>query len=154
MPESIPRPRFATFDLEQVRSELVSIDEQIARLQRRREGLAGILMMAGEIACSGVGEVQCQPSSAGSAKRPTHRAMLVDVLRDASEPMGVRELIDAVQRRFGEAIPRTSVSPLLRKLARRSEVEHVPDLSKWRIGAKVGETVQFRGRKVAASDAA
>lgn len=154
MPESIPAPRYATFDLEQVRSDLASVDDQIARLQRRREGLAGILMMVGEITCSGVSEVQWQPPAAGSAKRPTHRAMLVDVLRDAPGPMGVRELIDAVRHRFGEAIERTSVSPLLRKLARRGEVEHVPDLAKWRIGAAQGETVRFRGPKVAASDAA
>ncbi len=158
MTESPPAAatRYATFDLDEVRREKAALDEQIARLTRRRDGLAGVLMMAGDPACDlAGGDVACVPpvASAGG-KRPTHRAMLVDVLRDAPGPMGVRELIDAVQNRFGEAIPRTSVSPLLRKLARRDEVEHVPDLAKWRIGAAGGEVVRFRGPKVAASDAA
>lgn len=158
MTESPPAAasRYATFDLDEVRREKTALDEQIARLTRRRDGLAGVLMMAGDPACDlAGGYVACLPpvASAGG-KRPTHRAMLVEVLADAAEPMGVRELIDAVENRFGEAIPRTSVSPLLRKLARRDEVEHVPDLAKWRIGAAGGEVVRFRGPKVAASDAA
>lgn len=47
---------------------------------------------------------------------PTDTVMVLEVLRASPEPMGIRAIMDAVKGRFGETIPRTSISPLLRKL--------------------------------------
>ncbi|MBJ6122527.1 hypothetical protein [Sphingomonas mollis] len=42
--------------------------------------------------------------------------MVLEVLRASDVPLGVASIMQAVERRFGERIPRTSVSPLLAKL--------------------------------------
>lgn len=68
----------------------------------------------------------------GAAARPrTIREMLKAVMADAGVPVGIRQMIDAMQARFGATVARTSVSPILRKMLGRGEVEHVGD--KWRL---------------------
>jgi hypothetical protein len=47
---------------------------------------------------------------------PTDREMVLEVLRESAVPLGVASIMKAVEQRFGERIPRTSVSPLLAKL--------------------------------------
>lgn len=59
---------------------------------------------------------------------PTDTVMVLEVLRASPEPMGIRAIMDAVKERFGETIPRTSISPLLRKLDDKGgTVVHVGD---------------------------
>jgi hypothetical protein len=52
----------------------------------------------------------------GAVDAPTDRDMVLEVLRASDVPLGVASIMQAVERRFGERIPRTSVSPLLAKL--------------------------------------
>ena len=68
---------------------------------------------------------------AGAGTR-TIREMLKEVLADAGAPIGIRQMIDAMQTRFGVTVARTSISPILRKMLGRDEVEHVGD--KWKLG--------------------
>lgn len=66
----------------------------------------------------------------GAVDVPTDRDMVLAVLRESNIPLGVASIMKAVERRFGERIPRTSVSPLLAKLRDRGGiVVHVED--KW-----------------------
>ncbi len=148
MTKSLPEPsrRLVTFDLDDLYRQRAEVTGRIARDTRMLAGLDGAILMVEER----LGIAALDADAAGSPPkktaqdRPTHRAMLLRVLADAGEAMGVRELIDAVKEQYGEEMPRTSVSPLLRKLARRDEVAHEPDLSKWRIGRVEGEIVNFR----------
>ena len=71
------------------------------------------------------------------ARARTIREMLKEVLGAADGPIGIRQMIDAMTARFGATVARTSVSPILRKMLGKGEVEHVGD--KWRL-AVVGET--------------
>ena len=70
------------------------------------------------------------------ARTRTIREMLKEVLAEAGGPIGIRAMIDAMQARFGATVARTSVSPILRKMLGRGEVEHVGD--KWKL-AETGE---------------
>lgn len=63
------------------------------------------------------------------ARTRTIREMLKAVMADAGAPIGIRAMIDAMERSFGPTIARTSISPILRKMLGRGEVEHVGD--KW-----------------------
>lgn len=65
------------------------------------------------------------------ARRPTIREMLKKVLADAGRPLGIRQMIDAMHARFGATVARTSVSPILRKMLVKGEVEHIGD--KWKL---------------------
>ena len=67
-----------------------------------------------------------------TSRTRTIREMLKDVLAEAGAPIGIRQMIDAMQARFGATIARTSISPILRKMLGRGEVEHVGD--KWKLG--------------------
>lgn len=59
---------------------------------------------------------------------PTDTVMVLEILRASPEPMGIRAIVNAVEERFGETIPRTSISPLLRKLDDKGgTVVHVGD---------------------------
>jgi hypothetical protein len=68
------------------------------------------------------------------ARSRTIREMLKEVLGDAGEPIGIRQMIDAMQARFGATVARTSVSPILRKMLGRGEVEHIGD--KWKLAER------------------
>ncbi|CAM3052174.1 hypothetical protein SPAN111604_01345 [Sphingomonas antarctica] len=68
----------------------------------------------------------------GTPRTRTIRAMLKEVLAEAGSPIGIRQMIDAMQARFGATVARTSISPILRKMLGRGEVEHVGD--KWQLG--------------------
>lgn len=65
------------------------------------------------------------------ARGPTIREMLKEVLAEAGRPLGIRQMIDAMHARFGATVARTSVSPILRKMLGKGEVEHIGD--KWKI---------------------
>ncbi|HEX8402013.1 MAG TPA: hypothetical protein VF628_09945 [Allosphingosinicella sp.] len=65
------------------------------------------------------------------ARTRTIREMLTAVMAEAAAPIGIRAMIDAMQRSFGVTIARTSISPILRKMLGRGEVEHIGD--KWRL---------------------
>lgn len=65
----------------------------------------------------------------GAARTRTIREMLKEVMGDAGEPIGIRQMIDAMEASFGATVARTSVSPILRKMLGRGEVEHIGD--KW-----------------------
>lgn len=67
------------------------------------------------------------PSSARSApdSHPTIREMAIEVLNSSGRPMGVREMIDAIELKYGADVPRTSLSPILKKMEGRGLVEHV-----------------------------
>ncbi|MEG3161333.1 hypothetical protein U1763_12565 [Sphingomonas sp. LB2R24] len=56
---------------------------------------------------------------------PSIRDMALGVLDDTSRAMGVREIIDAIEARFGTRVARTSLSPILKKMEGRGLVEHV-----------------------------
>lgn len=73
----------------------------------------------------------------GAARPRTIREMLKAVMGEAGMPIGIRQMIDAMQARFGTTVARTSISPILRKMLGRGEVEHVGD--KWTL-AEVGKT--------------
>ncbi|GEM71365.1 hypothetical protein SAQ01S_11310 [Sphingomonas aquatilis NBRC 16722] len=64
-----------------------------------------------------------------AARTRTIREMLKEVLAQAGEPIGIRQMIDAMKASFGATVARTSVSPILRKMLGRGEVEHIGD--KW-----------------------
>jgi len=70
------------------------------------------------------------------ARSRTIREMLKEVLGEAHGPIGIRQMIDAMSARFGATVARTSVSPILRKMLGRGEVEHVGD--KWRLAEAAG----------------
>lgn len=162
-----PRSRQVTFDLDDLYRQRAEMTDRAADLQRELSktvvqgaGLDALIRMAEEQ----LGLVPARSSAASAtpmrstARRPTHRAMLLTVMGEADGPLGVRGLIDAVKARFGETIPRTSVSPLLRKLAAKGEVIHHPDDATWSLGdvdraslerEAHGEVVRFRGPKTA-----
>lgn len=167
-----PRSRQVTFDLDDLYRQRAETTERTARLQQRLHeailhgaGLDALIRLSEEK----LGPVPVRSSAAGvvpmrsTARRPTHRAMLLTVMGEADSPLGVRGLIDAVKARFGETIPRTSVSPLLRKLAAKGEVVHDLDQATWSLGEvdraslekeANGEIVRFRGPKTAKRGAA
>lgn len=66
-----------------------------------------------------------------AARTRTIREMLKEVLGDADGPIGIRQMIDAMRARFGATVARTSISPILRKMLGKGEVEHVGD--KWKL---------------------
>ncbi len=162
-----PRSRQVTFDLDDLYRQRAEKTALTADLQRQLHEV--ILHGAGLDALIRLSEEKLGliPSSSSTtavvpmrttARRPTHRAMLLTVMEEADSPLGVRGLIDAVKARFGEAIPRTSVSPLLRKLAAKGEVVHHLDQATWSLGEidraslereANGEIVRFRGPKTA-----
>ena len=76
------------------------------------------------------------PGGAGEGPTRTIREMLKEVLGDADGPLGIRQMIDAMSARFGATVARTSVSPILRKMLAKGEVEHVGD--KWKLAGAVG----------------
>lgn len=161
------RSRQVTFDLDDLYRQRAETTERAADLQRQLKeavlqgaGLDALIRMSEEK----LGLVPASSSTTGvvpmraTARRPTHRAMLLTAMSRADGPLGVRGLIDAVQDQFSETIPRTSVSPLLRKLAAKGEVVHHSDDATWSLGdvdlgalerEANGEVVRFRGPKVA-----
>ena len=77
------------------------------------------------------------PAGPGDAPGRTIREMLREVLGEAEVPIGIRQMIDAMTARFGATVARTSVSPILRKMLAKGEVEHVGD--KWRLAEAARE---------------
>lgn len=69
-------------------------------------------------------------------RAPTIREMLKEVMAEARTPIGIRQMIDGMQKRFGATVARTSVSPILRKMLVRNEVEHIGD--KWALAFREG----------------
>jgi hypothetical protein len=70
--------------------------------------------------------------SARQAHGRTHKDMILEVLRNSPEPLGVADIIHAIRDRFGAEVSRTSVSPLLSKLdIRGGIVVHIDD--KWTV---------------------
>ena len=69
-------------------------------------------------------------------RAPTIREMLKEVMAEARAPIGIRQMIDAMQERFGAAVARTSISSILRKMLVRSEVEHIGN--KWALAIREG----------------
>ncbi len=65
----------------------------------------------------------------GAARPRTIREMLKVVMAEAGEPIRIRQMSDAIQERFGVSVARTSISPILRKMLLRGDVEHIGD--KW-----------------------
>ena len=148
-----PPPRVVTLDLDDLYRQRAEAAELVASLDAAIEVVKRLLGIASN-------DGRARPSSAArvAKSRPTHRAMLLTVLGEARGPLGVRSMIDAVKVRFNETIPRTSVSPLLRKLAAKGEVAHDRDSGSWTLGAvdralvekeAKGEVVRFRGPKTA-----
>lgn len=56
------------------------------------------------------------------------RDMALDVLREADAPMQVTAIRRRIEERFGQRIERTSVSPILSKMAQRGELRHEDDV--------------------------
>ena len=71
------------------------------------------------------------PGGAAGERTRTIREMRREGLCEAEAPIGIRQMIDAMVARFGATVARTSVSPILRKMLAKGEVEHVGD--KWRL---------------------
>lgn len=71
-----------------------------------------------------------------TARARTIREMLKEVLGEADGPIGIRQMIDAMRARFGATVARTSISPILRKMLGKGEVEHVGD--KWKLAEATG----------------
>lgn len=143
---STPSNRQVTLDLDDLYRQRLRLLGEIAGKTRELDGIDGLIRIVREHLGLPTDDA-AKGSKSVPARRPTHRSMIKQVLIDAPEPMGVRELIDAVLERFDEEIPRTSLSPLLRKLANKGELVHVPKDAKWRIGNAEGEIVSFRGPK-------
>lgn len=148
--------RLVTLDLDDLYRRRDEAEERVVRETQALASIRGAIQVVEE-ALGLTPRDDRQQGSAGSTvvkARPTHRVMLTTVLAEAEKPMGVREMIDDVHARFGVTIPRTSVSPLLRKLADRGEVKHDGENARWTIGdinrAVVdGEIVRFRGPRTA-----
>jgi hypothetical protein len=150
---SASSPRLVTLNLDDLYRQR---DEAVELVARLNGAIAVAERMLGIVPGDGAARL---PSAATAAKRrPTHRAMLLTVLGEAGGALGVRSMIEAVKVRFDETIPRTSVSPLLRKLASKGEVAHDRDSGSWTLGmvdrASIekevrGEVVRFRGPKTA-----
>jgi hypothetical protein len=162
-----PRSRQVTFDLDDLYRQRAEKTALAADLQRQLHevilhgaGLDALIRLSEEklgLVPSGLSTTGVVPMRT-TVRRRTHRAMLLTAMSRADGPLGVRGLIDAVQDQFGETIPRTSVSPLLRKLAAKGEVIHHPDDATWSLGdvdraslekEANGEIVRFRGPKPA-----
>jgi len=56
------------------------------------------------------------------------RDMTLHVLKEAARPMQVSEIRDAIERQFGQAVPRTSISPTLSKMAQAGALLHDDDV--------------------------
>ncbi len=56
------------------------------------------------------------------------REMAVQVMRDAGHPMQVSDIREAIAARFGQQIERTSISPILSKLAQAGTLRHEDDV--------------------------
>lgn len=108
--------------IEAKEDEVVAADRLAAARRQELAALRSLLGMFGARA----GEI---PFPQG--ERPTIRDMAKDVLRMSGEPMGVRQMINAIFDRFDRHVARTSLSPILKKMERRGEVRHVGD--RWEI---------------------
>lgn len=168
---SSPPARLVTFDLDDLYRQRAEAADQLARLvaqsdltARKHAELDGAIhLMEQMLGLASPRDALERPTKAkASARRPSQRAMLIAAMIEADQPLGVRGLIDRVKMRFGVTIHRTSVSPLLRKLAAEGEVVHDPDGASWTLGnvdrASIerevrGEIVRFRGPKTARREA-
>lgn len=108
----------------------------LARIASLTEEQAALVARAGEIARAIEIETALLRYFPGGerdapARTRTIREMLKVVMADAGAPIGIRTMIDAMEKSFGATIARTSISPILRKMLGRDEVEHVGD--KWRL---------------------
>lgn len=156
-----PSTRLVTLDLDDLYRRRDEAEERVARETQALASIRGAIQVVEEALGLTPRDGPQQGAAASSVvkARPTHRAMLTTVLAEAEKPMGVREMIDGVHARFGVTIPRTSVSPLLRKLADRGEVKHDGENARWAIGdidrvAVEGEIVRFRGPRTAKREVA
>ncbi|TCM09703.1 hypothetical protein [Sphingomonas sp. PP-CC-3G-468] len=77
--------------------------------------LAGDVSLRADLYRPGQGRINRRQGKT-SPDVPTDREMALQVLRESPIPLGVAAIISAVERRFGERIPRTTLSPLLAKL--------------------------------------
>lgn len=56
------------------------------------------------------------------------RDMALQVLEDAGRPLRVSEIRSAIQHKFGQKIERTSISPVLSKMAQAGRLRHDDDV--------------------------
>ncbi|MES3057407.1 hypothetical protein O6V14_17380 [Sphingomonas faeni] len=77
--------------------------------------LAGDVSLRADLYRPGQGRINRRQGKT-SPDVPTDREMALQVLRESPIPLGVAAIISAAERRFGERIPRTTLSPLLAKL--------------------------------------
>ena len=113
----------------------------LARIAALTSEHDGLLARAGEVAHAIEVEkalLRYFPASTflAAERAPTIREMLKEVMAEARTPIGIRQMIDAMQERFGATVARTSISPILRKMLVRSEVEHIGD--KWALAFREG----------------
>lgn len=113
----------------------------LARIAALANEHAGLLARASEVAHAIEVEkalLRYFPTSTclATERAPTIREMLKEVMAEARTPIGIRQMIDAMQERFGVTVARTSVSPILRKMLVRGEVEHIGD--KWALAPREG----------------
>lgn len=53
---------------------------------------------------------------------PTHREMVITILQEATEPLGIAAIVRAIKQRYNIPIPLTSLSPLLTTLDRKGGI--------------------------------
>ena len=103
-----------------VRATIAKLEHELADLQSR--AVAVRREIDANTALLGYFPGQAQPVA---TSHPSIREMALAVLTDAGRPMGVREIIDATEARYGARVVRTSLSPILKKMEDRGLVEHV-----------------------------
>ena len=140
-PASSTAPRSLVIDLHAARLRKIELDGVIDKLVRERDALEAVIVLASDPRFAAPMEgatdaveliANCSASeTAPKIKAFTHRAMVLQVLQDADGPLGVRQMMDAITEKFGEQVERTSLSPLLRKLAHKGEVLHMEAQAKW-----------------------
>ncbi len=132
-----------TDDSKPITDESVTLKrgDVLARIAALTNEHAGLLTRASEVAHAIEVEkalLRYFPTSTDLAaeRAPTIREMLKEVMAEARTPIGIRQMINAMKERFGATVARTSISPILRKMLVRSEVEHIGD--KWALAFREG----------------
>lgn len=138
-PSANPR-RSLVIDLDWAERRVSELNESIRSQVQERDGLQAVIDLARQPHFAGAHfDLAAEGAAINCAPRPelrdlkmfTHRDMVLDVLGKSAEPLGVRQILDGIEATFGRRLERTSISPLLRKLAGKGEVLHDDQNAKW-----------------------
>jgi replicative DNA helicase len=124
------KSRTLVLDEREVRAQLAEVRAQLARYRI----LEGQLMSALELFDTGsfVENASDEGTVPGTVGRGSQRELIVETLMASDDALSVTEITNAVAEKSGQAVSRTSISPVLAKLKKAGLVEHDDNGWQWR----------------------